>query len=220
MTSPARPEVGASSLEVAQSIVSSNEEVAAVRLFSHPVTSTWRHDFPDAAGQIRHVSRALSYVSGDLPSVRLERREFLAMTLDDLLGGAANEALSLSSSVDVVSGATMNRAHLDLMNLTVDEGLDFEDLVSALQAIQDSKTGYLLESGRHFHYYGSDLISSDHWPAYMGRFLLHRPLVSFEYIGYRLIAGSCALRLNAVPPKKPLSPRLVRVLSRRSMHSQ
>jgi hypothetical protein len=69
--------------------------------------------------------------------------------------------------------------------------------------------GYLLRSGRYFHYYGVALLTPQEWLRFLASFLMPCTLVSPRYIGHSLHRGFCTLRLNAVPPLKPEIPQLV-----------
>ncbi len=80
---------------------------------------------------------------------------------------------------------------------------------SVIGRVTDDLPGYLLSSGRHFHYYGMQLLDSEAWIAFLAQFLMPCVLVSPRYIGHSMHRGFCALRLNAVPPHKPIVPVLV-----------
>lgn len=82
--------------------------------------------------------------------------------------------------------------HLALMNLHPVEFSTTAQVRSAVDRVTDGMPGYLLSSGRYFHYYGTLLLDSEAWVGFLAQFL-----------------GFCALRLNAVPPHKPVVPEQV-----------
>ena len=56
--------------------------------------------------------------------------------------------------------------------------------------------GFLLESGRSYHYYGLQLLADEEWPAFLGRCLLMSGFADDRYIGHQLVDGHCVLRLS------------------------
>lgn len=101
--------------------------------------------------------------------------------------------------------------HMALMNLHP-EGFDgIDELVGAVRGITDNLPGYLLKSGRYFHYYGRALLSEREWLRFIARFLMPCNIISPRYIGHSVNRGFCSLRLTAVP-EKPKIPELVRTI--------
>ncbi|MBN1630052.1 MAG: hypothetical protein JW990_09825 [Thermoleophilia bacterium] len=99
--------------------------------------------------------------------------------------------------------------HLALMNLHPVGFDDAHELSEAVRLVVDGTSGYLLSSGRYFHYYGQRLLSVPDWPRFLSQFLMPCVLVSPRYIGHSLYRGFCSLRLNAAPPAKPVTPSLI-----------
>jgi hypothetical protein len=57
--------------------------------------------------------------------------------------------------------------------------------------------GILVESGRSYHYYGVQLLSTSDWTAFMAKALLFAPFVDPRYVAHRLADGECRLKLAA-----------------------
>jgi hypothetical protein len=91
--------------------------------------------------------------------------------------------------------------------------MDFECVPSArnqnllLRLLGDLGRGrtFLLESGRSYHYYGSQLLREEEWRIFLGKCLLMSDFSDDRHIGYQLVDGHCVLllssgRLNNVIP--------------------
>jgi hypothetical protein len=92
--------------------------------------------------------------------------------------------------------------HLALMNLHPEGFNDLDELVRAIHGVTNYLPGYLLGSGRYFHYYGQALLSEQEWLQFVAQFLMPCN------IGHSLNRGFCSLRLTAVP-SKPKTPELI-----------
>jgi hypothetical protein len=53
------------------------------------------------------------------------------------------------------------------------------------------------------------LLSRPAWLAFFGQFLMPTTMVSPRYVGHSMARRFCALRLNALPPYRPVVPRVV-----------
>ncbi len=68
------------------------------------------------------------------------------------------------------------------------------------------RRGWLLESGRSYHYYSQQILTDEEWKVFLGKCLLMSGYVDDRYIGHQLVDGHCVLRLSAgklkaSPPK-------------------
>jgi hypothetical protein len=59
--------------------------------------------------------------------------------------------------------------------------------------------GYLLRSGKSYHFYGNNLIPEEDFSKFMGKILLFSPIVDRAWIAHQLIEGQSALRLSSRP---------------------
>jgi hypothetical protein len=75
--------------------------------------------------------------------------------------------------------------------------------------VVNGRPDHLVRSGRYYHYYGLGLLSGPDWLDFVAQFLMPCVMVSPRYVGHSLIRRFCSLRLNAVPPHKPATPRVV-----------
>ncbi len=66
-------------------------------------------------------------------------------------------------------------------------------------------SGFLLNSGNSFHFYGKDLLYEDEWLRFMYKSLLIPTVTDTRHVGHRLLDGYGTLRLttNAHKPKIP-----------------
>ncbi|MCB4346308.1 hypothetical protein LA345_20650 [Burkholderia vietnamiensis] len=142
----------------------------------------------------------------------MQAEEFLdSQRVGAMIDGApAGHELAFHSDVRLSSGetrhvvmvdmATSSKAHLDKLRAFLGDNF--------FQRI----TWYA--SGRSFHGYGEDLLSSDEWVKFMGLLLLvnkphMEPTVDPRWIGHRLLAGFSALRWTKNTSHYLLPPSLV-----------
>jgi len=71
-----------------------------------------------------------------------------------------------------------------------------EILVQLLRALGNGE-GFLLRSGRSYHYYGATLLTEIEWRVFLGKCLLMSGYSDDRYIGHQLVDGYCALRLSS-----------------------
>jgi hypothetical protein len=176
-----------------------------VELVEHEVRLNWRQLHETPRQQIDAMGQSLVH-SGPFAGVRVRIGE-----LDEVLSvrfrAASDSAVSISSRIMDEAGSQIG--HLGLMNLHPVGFRDPEELWRAVQQVVDYMPGYLLSSGRYFHYYGKRLLRPHEWVSFLAQFLMPCVLVSPRYVGHSLHRGFCTLRLNAVPPLKPDIPTLL-----------
>lgn len=174
----------------------------------HPVGLNWRQRHSSARRRIQALDESLVHV----------RAESILVAIDDhkavsrLLETAGRRRVALSVTSRVWNEAAQFSGHLALMNLHPEGYLSEAELGDAVLRVAGGIPGYLLSSGRFYHYYGTRLLSDAGWLDLLSRFLLPCTLVSPRYIGHSLSRRYCALRLNSVPPHKPRIPHLISVL--------
>ncbi len=166
----------------------------------------------DLVNLVRHrpdvVSELLRHdpVAEDAQTTRLFARDILSGALEELRRSLhVDEALGVRSECRFPDGEVL---HLQLMDFRVEPSAEaLAGLVAAIQKAVPSG-GLILESGRSYHFYGSELLAASGWIAFMARCLLLSPLTDPRYIAHRLLAGFGVLRLTA-STRKPMVPRVV-----------
>jgi hypothetical protein len=174
-----------------------------IELIRHGVGVNWRQRFRTPREQIGALDESVSHHGpfyGDRVSI-----SDLAPTLANR-AGVSSSALSVVSRVWDVRGKQVG--HLALMNLHPVGFASADELRQAIDRVTNGLPGYLVSSGRYFHYYGIQLLSSEDWLRFLAQFLMPCVLVSPRYIGHSVYRGFCALRLNSVPPHKAALPTL------------
>ncbi len=121
---------------------------------------------------------------------------------DKIRGLKSNFVLAVCSKCHLADGSI---AHIPMLDFRCKPSPGNEQKVeSSLRAV-GQRSGYVLESGRSYHYYGLDLMDEKSWIQFMGKCLLLSPVVDSRYIAHRLIDGASALRINTScrHPKQP-----------------
>jgi hypothetical protein len=131
-------------------------------------------------------------------------REYLRRTASQLPPGMV---LGLTSACWLRDGSIR---HIPMMDFRViPQSREMNSLQMALETL-GILSGIVLESGRSYHIYGSELLDPSGWIQFMSKCLLIAPIVDARYIAHRLIEGSCVLRLTATD-RKPKIPTVVHV---------
>jgi hypothetical protein len=174
----------------------------------HSVGLNWRQRYISPRQRVQALDEALlsEQVQSTLVAID-DQKEILR-----LLDAATRRRLALSVTSRVWDMRRKFTGQLALMNLHPEGYLDESELAKAVFRVSGGIPGYLLRSGRFYHFYGARLLDQDEWLDFAGRFLMPCTLVSPRYIGHSIDRRYCTLRLNSVPPHKPSTPHLLSVL--------
>jgi hypothetical protein len=175
---------------------------AELSLLEHPVMVNWRvrnQTLSDkltflVAGLEQQIPERVVAVSG----ADIIRDDF---TPERLLRDVSN-VISLSSRVHIDG----EHKHLALMNLHPEEDLSYEDITRIVRLVTSRMPGYLLTSGRFYHFYGLRLLSVREWNQFIAAWLMPTIIVSPRYVGHSLYRGYATLRLTTNPTYKPSLP--------------
>lgn len=104
----------------------------------------------------------------------------------------STETIGLTSMCESFDGV---RAHIPMMDFSCPPSSENQTFVRhALQEIGIAN-GIIVNSGRSFHAYGFKVLTVTEWTKFMGQCLLLSPYTDSRYIGHRLIADRCILRI-------------------------
>jgi len=201
MRSESRPEAGCrsdvlTSCEVVGHIVDSNPHIESLTLVTYHEGLNW-HELP-RRGEDSHFLMPLSGLeqdSGERILTRHSRNEMSAETLRVIAQSLReNQVLGLVSAVSLLDQGSR---HIPMMDFKCNPSTRNRDVLMLLLRKIGQRKGYLLESGRSFHYYGIELLSEEEWQVFLGKCLLMSDYVDDRYIGHQLVDGYCVLRLSA-----------------------
>ncbi len=171
-------------------------------IFEHFVDVNWRQRFQSTEQKIQHIRDGLiQHIPNTIWKLQGEdilRNEF---NPNDFVSHKIY-VISVSSKIELCGRVL----HLPIMNLHPETDLTYDDMKLALEATVNGMSGYLLHSGRYFHFYGVDLLNQDEWLRFMAQFLMPTILVSPRFIGHCLYRGYAALRLTTENNHKPKIP--------------
>lgn len=130
---------------------------------------------------------------------RLKRTECTATAIRTLAAEVPNgETLALLSCVGL---SPEGRAHLPMLDFHLPyEPRNDQIALDAIDALAPGP-GYLIRSGKSYHFLGTRPLDSDANAAFLYRALLIGPIVDRSWIAHQLLEGRSALRVSQRPGK-------------------
>jgi hypothetical protein len=144
--------------------------------------------------------------------VRHLRLSAASITPDALKNLAAIESgLSILVWSSKVETGTGEAAHIPMLDFHCPQSAPNLELVTKVLCLLDIGPGFILESGKSYHFYGRKLITDSERILFLSRALLLAPIVDRAWIAHQLLEGACGLRIS---PRQPsgMPPRVVRKL--------
>jgi hypothetical protein len=124
---------------------------------------------------------------------RLPRESVRADVLDTLMSDLTpGEVLAISSLTECGDKRIL---HVPM--------LDFHCQISSMNDIRVKTIaqnldlhGYIVHSGQSYHFYGSNLLDTDHLIKLLAKALLFAPFVDRAWVAHQLIERACGLRIS------------------------
>ena len=151
---------------------------------------------------------------------KVGRDELLNGELGQLIDGLPpGYDLGILSRVGIIVGPDR---HIPMMDFNLAKSPENIVLLKErLAQVTFEKDGFIVESGKSYHYYGAKLLDEADWRQFLARCLLTSffqgadgpflQVADCRYIGYRMLDGACCLRLTTNAQRKFL-PRVVDIL--------
>jgi hypothetical protein len=140
------------------------------------------------------VIRAASQHNRSRNLTRLEVNDWI---LDDLRSLALKPAgagmIAISSVVDLQDGS---QRHIPMVDFHCPASPSNLKLAEAVANELNVGPGFILASGKSYHFYGLELINGSELASFLGRALLFAPIVDRAWIAHQLIESACALRIS------------------------
>jgi hypothetical protein len=119
-----------------------------------------------------------------------------AISLRQLESGVKpGNMLALSSLVRLKNG---EMRHIPMLDFHC-AASDANELLAlaALKALTGQSPGFLVQSGKSYHYYGLELLSSVELPKFLARAILLGHIFDRRWIAHQILEGACALRIGS-----------------------
>jgi hypothetical protein len=227
MTSSSHNSNPSNTLEVIQTIVAANPLIDALfihrflapppfdkRLHELPqakplfdealrIRQLWGVPFPDALNvALLHtqayspeIVRAVAYHHDMGLPHRVSRDEVVTLSGQ---GDASpsNQLIALSSRVGMVGRPDL---HLQLLDFHIQPSAEASRLALAVLVAIKAQRGWLLDSGRSYHFISEALVDSVALQSFLARAMLFAPITDRNWIAHQLIEGRAALRIFGNP---------------------
>jgi len=182
--------------EVVADVVQSNQKIDSVTLVTYDEGPSWR-DLREAGPEDTEglLRKGILQDLSERILIKLPRDEVFAENLRSIAQGLnGKRLLGLVSKVGL---AGEEFAHIPMMDfMCIPSGANLELLSRLLRNLHQGQ-GYVLESGRSYHYYAFQLLGEEEWRRFLGKCLLMSGYTDDRYIGHQLIDGHCVLRLSS-----------------------
>lgn len=195
------------SIQVVQKMISElSLQKSTFTVFEHSVGKNWRQKHNTVLSKVKHLQEALvqrkplkkfTYLGEEIISESFKPEKLIS---------EKNHVVSISSKLKDQHGKCK---HLPMMNLHPHDKLDLSEIREMIEQITGNMSGYLLDSGRHYHFYGITLLNYMEWRKFMSQFLMPTVIVSPRYIGHCFYRDYAALRLSTDEEYKPTLPYVV-----------
>jgi hypothetical protein len=116
-----------------------------------------------------------------------------------------NRILILSSEVKLDSGEVM---HIPMIDFHCPESTQNTALVEECMRRLNCGGGWIVSSGKSYHFYGRHLLSQASLYKFLAYALLLSPITDRAWIAHQIIEGSCGLRISKRPSDQE-PPRIV-----------
>jgi hypothetical protein len=186
---------GTDVLSVIKCIAHENKTLAKIHLAEY-------HYVPRMASQKGRLKIRELSISG-----KSDLRAILSGVGDNL---DTNWQLGLMSLARKRSGQSCHIPQIDFVCEKTSENI--AAIKACLKQNTYTETGWLVDSGNSFHFYGRKLLAPSDWQAFMGQCLLFNergkyPIIDWRWLGYSLIAGYSTLRILKSSSKR--EPRVI-----------
>jgi hypothetical protein len=193
--------------EVVAQIVAANPGLESLHLVAYHEGPNWRDlRQPGQDSSVDFLLQGIQQDRGERILTKVLRDE---ISTDKLLGFARglgeDQLLAVISKVSLGGGET---GHIPMMDFMAPPSSKNQEVLTRLLRELHYGRGWLLESGRSYHYYGDQILTAEEWKVFLGKCLLMSGYVDDRYIGHQLVDGHCVLRLSAGKLKVSL-PRVV-----------
>lgn len=185
-----------SAYEVVAEVVQFNPTVESMTLVSYVEGPTWRDLLQTRDGpNVESPLNGLQQDRGERILTNLPRKGVSAGNLRGLAESLPDDRLLAVASKVLLAGG--GAAHIPMMDfMCVPSPRNLGVLVDLLGNLRQGR-GYLLESGRSYHYYGFQLLVEEAWKVFLGKCLLMSGYTDERYVGHQLVDGHCVLRLSS-----------------------
>jgi len=182
--------------DVVGEILLANPGIESMHFVTYHEGPNWRDRVPtENDNELAVHLRGLQQDRGERNHRMLNRDEISPQKLEALaLGLPSGELVGVASDVRLAGGRAGQIPMMDFMCPA--SAHNQATLTRLLKELPQSR-GYLLDSGRSYHYYGSQVLSEREWHVFLGKCLLMSGFVDDRYIGHQLVDGHCVLRLSA-----------------------
>jgi hypothetical protein len=125
--------------------------------------------------------------------------------LRDFLSSRDDQCLALNSKVIMADGSS---SHVPLLDFKIDSQLENCQLAEDCIVVLGLR-GSLLDSGRSYHFIGSDLVTENEMLDLLAKFTLLHPISDKAWAAHQLIERSASLRVTAKGGQCPVIVRRI-----------
>jgi hypothetical protein len=141
------------------------------------------------------------------------KRDKQLISREDVLNGSVLEKLQNGSANFAINSQIQTKdgkqRHLLLLDFHIPENENNQVIVEKVLELLKLKKGYLLKSGRSYHFIGIEAISTYKLISLISKGLFFTPIIDKSWIAHQLIDKSCSIRFTK---KRKVLPTLIKVV--------
>lgn len=186
----------ATSFDVVAAVLSANPAIESMHFVTYHESPNWRDIAKlERDNELLLSVKGLQQDTGKRRHRNFDKNEISSEKLQTFAQNlASDELLGVASDVRLRGGTV---GHIPMMDFICPPSVQNSTILARLLRVIQQCRGFLLQSGRSYHYYGVQILGEKEWHVFLGRCLLMSGFVDDRYIGHQLVDGHCVLRLSA-----------------------
>lgn len=217
-------------INIIESIVNSNPDIQGIYIHEFPDSKSLQDRLVFNEIEKKHFANALklrdrsnvpfwdslllSFYNSEQYSLRIlesvlrshAKRKKVFISRDQVLSGELYDFSDSDKNYAINSEFLTSegkKKHLLLLDFHIPESNENAVIVSEVLNILGADGGYLLNSGRSYHFIGTGIMSSHSMLSFLGKCLFFTPIIDKTWIAHQIVDRSCSLRITKKNGKLP-----------------
>jgi hypothetical protein len=139
-----------------------------------------------------HILRHIMFQNTEDNGIWVSRENVLAGAVDEIFARRQNDGMNVISSL--VSMRDGSFGHIPMMDFWLKISKKSDKLAQQVSSAFRVGPGWVLRSGRSYHFYGQQIIDKSTMMQFLGTALMFAPITDRGWIAHQLVDCACNLR--------------------------